>query len=116
MKPAFHVGEVTSLEETKPIAQSENFNIFYNYPNPFNSSTQFIFNTDKKNSKEVEIIIYDILGRAMKQINPGHLTTGLNKIIWDGTDNSGNQVATGMYIAKLKGGDTVRFKKLLLIR
>lgn len=116
MKPAFHIGEVTSIEVNHLEDQLENFNLFQNYPNPFNSGTQFIFNVHSNKIKNIEIIIYDILGRKIKKLKSLQLTIGLNKVSWDGTDNFGNQVSSGLYIAKLKGGDKIKVKKLLLIR
>lgn len=116
MQPAFHIGEVTLLEENKSSKRLEKFSLFQNYPNPFNSETKFIFKVDKKNINNIEIIIHDISGRKMKHLRPMQLTTGLNKVSWDGTDNFGNQVSSGLYVAKLKGGDKIKVKKLLLIR
>jgi flagellar hook assembly protein FlgD len=98
------------------VTHLKDFNIFYNYPNPFNSNTQFIFNVTERNFKVIEITIYDILGRTLKKLIPLHLTTGLNKIPWDGTDALGNPISSGLYIAKLKGWDEVKVRKILLIR
>ncbi len=116
MEPAFHMGKVTSIEENNSDNHLENFNIFYNYPNPFNSSTHFIFNVNEKDIKNIEITIYDLLGRKLKQIDIGQINLGINNVSWNGLDKNGKQVSSGLYIAKLKGGNKVKMKKLLLIR
>ncbi|MCD4693059.1 MAG: T9SS type A sorting domain-containing protein, partial [Calditrichales bacterium] len=116
MEPAFHIGEITSIEDKNTVSYLDNFTIFQNYPNPFNSSTNFLFNINGGEIKNIEITIYDILGRELKRINHGHLITGINKVSWNGTDKFGNPVSSGLYIAKLKGGDKALVKKLLIIR
>ncbi len=116
MEPAFHMGELTSMEEDNTVTSLDDFNIFKNYPNPFNSNTVFEFYINRRRIKNIEITIYDILGRKIKQINSGNLITGVNKVFWNGTDNFGTPVPSGLYIAKLKRGDKALIKKLLLIR
>lgn len=116
MEPAFHMGKVTSIEKNNSVNHLKNFNLFYNYPNPFNSSTHFIFTVNETEIKNIEITIYDILGRKIKQIDVGHINLGINNVSWNGLDNFGKQVPSGLYIIKLKGSDKIKVKKLLLIR
>jgi flagellar hook assembly protein FlgD len=80
---------------------------FFNYPNPFSKSTQFIFYlTGTKIPDEINIKIVNIKGQVVKEISKeelGPLKIGLNKTNyqWNGNDQFGNYLASGVYIYKV---------------
>ena len=90
------------------------FELYQNYPNPFNSTTTIEY--DLKQSSHVEIVIYDILGRKIIQLANHDETPGKKSIYWNGNDNSGNLVSTGVYIYNLKLDDVSFTKKMLMIK
>ena len=85
-----------------------------NYPNPFNPSTQIEFAL--ASAGHLSLQIYDILGRNVKTLIDKDIEAGQYSIIWDGTNNSGQDVPSGAYFYKLTANSFVQTKKMLLIR
>ena len=75
------------------------FNVF-NYPNPFKNNTQFSFEINQ--SAEVEINIYTLGGRKIKNIRSDYYEAGYHYINWDGKDTYGDNIANGVYLYSLK--------------
>lgn len=100
--------------ENEVISVPNNFGLEQNYPNPFNPSTTIRY-TLKENSK-VSLIIYNTLGQVVKTLVEKEETAGIKNITWDGMDNSGKQVASGIYIYKLKAGNSVFARKMIYIK
>ncbi|OQX92517.1 MAG: hypothetical protein B6D58_02605 [candidate division Zixibacteria bacterium 4484_95] len=85
-----------------------------NFPNPFNASTNIRFNLAK--NTDVELSIYNLLGRKVTTLVSGNMTAGLKSVTWNGKDNSGNQVASGLYLYVLKTDDGSQSKQMLLLK
>lgn len=85
-----------------------------NYPNPFNPYTLIRFAL--KESVRVRVTIYDILGRAVKTLVNGFQDAGYKSIIWDGTNDKGISVSSGVYIYKIVAGGFNDSKKMLIMR
>lgn len=92
----------------------ESFGLSPNYPNPFNPET--IIRYQLPNSSEVELIMYNTLGQKIRTIVNEKQFPGYYEVIWDGRNDSGEQVPSGVYIYQLKAGEFVDARKLLLIR
>ena len=90
------------------------FSLFQNYPNPFNSSTCLKYNLNA--SGYVELAIYNLLGKEVKTLVKKYQSLGEYEINWNGTDNSGKEVSTGIYLALLKTSNFKKLIKLSLIR
>lgn len=90
------------------------FELFQNYPNPFNAATTISFNLPKR--MHVSVKIYNILGQLVKALVDEEVHGGHHKIQWDGRNNHGNLVSTGLYIVRLDSKDKIAVKKLLLIK
>ncbi len=88
--------------------------LYQNYPNPFNPSTTIKYELPA-NSK-VEIRIYNILGQEVRLLEKGSKAIGEHKIIWDGRDNQGKAVASGIYIYRLQFRNQIISKKMVLVR
>ncbi len=74
----------------------------YNYPNPFSSATTFTFQKNSINSPvDVDIKIYSVAGRLIRNLESKNLGDNFVKIEWDGRDQDGNQIANGAYLYKL---------------
>jgi len=91
-----------------------NFILHQNYPNPFNPTTIISFGLPK--SSEVNLEIYNILGRRVMTLVNGTLEAGNHTIKWNGTDSKGSSVATGVYFYRLTAGDFIKSKKMLLLK
>ena len=86
------------------------------FPNPFHSSTTISFSTT--NSHENALIeIYNIKGQRIREIGVRNEEIGMNRIVWDGRDNSGKSVSSGIYFYQLQiDKKTVASRKCILIR
>ena len=86
-----------------------------NFPNPFNPETQVRFTLGAQ--ENVKLVIYDIMGRQVRTLaNGDSFNSGFHVLNWDGRDNVGEKVATGMYIYRIKAGDFIADKKMLLVK
>lgn len=91
-----------------------NNSLYENYPNPFNSSTSIKFQL--QNSGYVSLNIYNSAGQLVKRLINEWQTAGEHYANWDGTDESGQPVASGTYIYQLKAGDYRAVNKANLIK
>ncbi len=85
-----------------------------NYPNPFNSTT--ILSYEVKKGEHVGLRIYDILGREVRELVNGAQKEGYYRVAWDGRNNQGKEVTSGIYFYQLRAGDYKQTRKLALIR
>ncbi len=90
------------------------FALDQNYPNPFNPSTDISFALP--NQSEVELNVYDMLGRQVKSLVNEEMRAGYHTVIWDGTDNSGRSVSSGIYFYTIKAGDFSQSRKMLMLK
>jgi hypothetical protein len=81
----------------EPIPQR--FALLGNYPNPFNASTMLKFQLSRNSF--VELTVYNILGQKVRTLVKEQMTAGNKQVLWDGTDESGKQLATGIYFYKI---------------
>jgi len=87
-----------------------------NYPNPFNPSTTISYNLAE--DSDVELTIYNLKGQRVKQlISIDQLLAGQHSVEWNGTDDTGKNVSSGIYLYKLKAGDKyTSTKKMILLK
>lgn len=85
-----------------------------NYPNPFNASTTITF--DLTIQSAVELAIYNVLGRTVKRFTQNLLPAGRYRVEWDGTDDHGRPVASGVYLYRLSTGSASLSKKMVLVK
>ncbi len=93
----------------------KDFSLSQNYPNPFNPSTQISFALPK--DAQVTLEIYNTLGTRIRTLlHDIHLHNGVWKETWDGLDEWGKGVTTGMYFYRLKAGSFIMTKKMIMMR
>lgn len=86
-----------------------------NYPNPFNLQTQIQFVL--AHESEVTVKVFNILGREVKTLAQSkQMSKGSHKIEWNGEDNFGNVVPSGMYLYQVQAGNSVMTKKMSLLK
>ena len=90
------------------------FALDQNYPNPFNSGTVIRFALPQ--TQEVELAVYNLAGQKVATLVQGLRQAGSYAIHWDGRDDAERALATGMYLYKLRAGESVETKKLMLVR
>jgi len=86
-----------------------------NYPNPFNPTTTFEFSI--QNNSNVELSIFNVKGQKIKTLVQNEFTKGYHSVVWNGDDDFGNSVASGVYLYKLSvNGKTKDVKKCILLK
>ena len=88
--------------------------LYQNYPNPFNPSTEIAF--DMALYKGVELKIFNLLGKEIKTLVDTKVKPGNHKVVWNGQDDRGKEVSSGVYFYRLKTENFVKQKKLILLR
>jgi len=106
------IGTVSIDEDFE--AQPFSYKLYPNFPNPFNPETRIRFEIGNK--EHVKLIVYDILGRQVKTLINSTYDAGHYVINWDGTNNYGRPVSTGLYIYRIKAGNFIEYNKMMLIR
>ena len=111
-------GKVTTTNAESVDIPTE-FRLHNNYPNPFNPSTKIDY--DVPSRSHVQLAVYDILGQLVRTLINADHSNGHYSVAWDGTNETGRQVATGMYIYRLEAADgsgsaTVLSKKMMLLK
>ena len=84
------------------------------HPNPFNNSVSISF--EMPNSKNVNLTIFDMKGRLVRQLSLGVLGIGSHKVLWDGKNDLGNELPSGIYMMVLELGDEFNIQKISLVK
>ncbi len=84
------------------------------FPNPFSPSTSLSFFMARPESVLVEI--FDPAGRVIRRIEPGLVGSGTHEILWDGRDEAGRRLASGVFFYRFRAGDEVKGGTLVLVR
>jgi len=92
----------------------ETVSLSQNYPNPFNPATTIEFDIPRKT--DVRIDIFNILGEKVGTPLDKELAAGSYRIDWDGRNDAGTKVATGIYLYRLSANNQVMTKKMLLLK
>ncbi|MGB5849248.1 MAG: alpha-amylase family glycosyl hydrolase, partial [Ignavibacteriaceae bacterium] len=92
----------------------EDYNLFQNYPNPFNPSTTIRYSVVEPGN--VSIKIYDVLGREIKTLVNEVKTAGAYSSTWNGDNNFGNKVSSGIYLYRMEAGLFVETRKMILLK
>ncbi len=95
-------------------AAPESFRLEQNYPNPFNPSTTISYQLPKAAS--VKIVIYDLTGRQVRALVNIRQEAGSYSVLWDGRDQAGQAVASGLYIYHLRAGRFTQTRKMLIVK
>ena len=102
---------VTKLDQ--PLDLTSSFNLYQNFPNPFNGTTRIPFSLDT--SGYIKLEIYDITGQKVRTLVDGYLNYG-RIISWDGKDDQDRAVASGIYIYRIQYQERYLSRKMLLVQ
>jgi hypothetical protein len=109
----FNVSDATEIPEEEGIRAGQ-FELHQNYPNPFNSQTVIQYNLLINCKTKLEV--YGILGRKIRTLLDEYQPRGYKKITWDGKDDHGRSVASGVYFYRVQTGELEQTKRMVLIR
>ncbi len=90
------------------------FELYNNYPNPFNPITTIKFQLPKKS--DLSVVVYDILGNKVRTLEKGTRNAGVHTIQWDGKNNKNEKVSSGIYFYTLKTSEFNRTHKMILLK
>ncbi|MBD3349462.1 MAG: T9SS type A sorting domain-containing protein [Candidatus Eisenbacteria bacterium] len=85
-----------------------------NCPNPFNPITTIRFAVPK--TGRIKLTVYDIAGRQVRRLIDGLSAPGRHEATWDGRDDAGERVASGVYFLRLEDGHSIASRKLVLLK
>ena len=94
-----------------------NYSLSEAYPNPFNPTTTIDYTL--RETGNVSIVIYDLMGRVVKElVNEFQFADGgaTHSVVWNGTDNSGNMVSSGIYIYRMVSNDFTKSHRITLMK
>jgi hypothetical protein len=97
--------EVVSVQNLAS-ALPKDYQLFGNYPNPFNPSTTIAYALPEKSS--VRISIYDVQGRMVRSFAFGAQSAGIQRLVWNGANDQGVSLASGVYIYRVKASSLER--------
>ena len=100
----------TFVENENP----SSFTLLRNYPNPFNPATTIEFTIPE--AEFVDLVIYDITGRKIRELMSCEMAPGVHSVFWDGRDDKGSPVSSGVFISRLKTGDNVVSNRMMLVK
>lgn len=109
----------TGIYESTKASVPSVFRLSQNRPNPFAGATciqySIITSEDREDSK-VSLRVYDVAGRLVKTLVDGELKPGWYTVTWDGVDEKGQPVSSGVYYCRLVGGEEVTTRKMVLVK
>jgi hypothetical protein len=90
------------------------FALFQNQPNPFNPKTQISYRLPE--TGKVSLTVYNVLGRRIKTLFDGHQSPGIHSVSWDGRDENGQVLSSGIYFYRLQADGFEQTKRMLLMK
>jgi hypothetical protein len=86
----------------------------WNHPNPTSATTLISYRLGQ--ARAVNLAIFDVAGRHIATLVEGDVSAGLHAVTWDGCDTLGRPASTGLYFARLRAGDEIISRKIMLLR
>jgi len=107
-------GPPTEVKDVNQGQRPESYSLSQNYPNPFNANTQISFALPKSGKTRLEI--FNILGQKVNTLADEYMTAGYKIVNWDGRDERGMEVPSGIYFYRLRSENFLQTKKMLMIQ
>jgi len=96
------------------VVTPNDYELAQNYPNPFNPTTTISYTLPL--DKHIQVKIYNAMGQVVRTLVDKFQTKGTHQVVWDGTDDSGNRVASGMYLYSLEFGNFKKVKQMTFLK
>ena len=107
-------GAPTAVSAVEERALPGHFELAQNYPNPFNRETIIRFSLPRPG--RAELSIYNLSGQRLAVMAKDHLDAGIHEVRWDGLNDSGERVGSGVYLYRLVVGESAKSRKLVLLK
>jgi hypothetical protein len=105
-------GSVTGIDDDGVPTRAA---LYHNTPNPFNPTTTIRYDVPVGGAN-VDLAIYDVAGRLVKRLAAGFQPPGAKTAVWDGHNDSGQPVASGVYFYRLSAGNQTLTRKMTLLK
>jgi hypothetical protein len=110
---------ITSVEDDPTVVPLlKSFGLLQNYPNPFNLSTKITFDLPGNVGEKLDatLVIFDIRGRRVRGLIDSRLEAGSHRVQWDGRNDRGEPVPSGIYLCTMRAGDEKFTRKVTLVK
>ena len=108
------IGVTTDIEDMASGLLPPRLLIDQNYPNPFNPTTWIPFYMPKAGAMSMKV--YNVKGELVRVLKEQWMSEGAHSVVWNGTDQRGRPVASGLYFCILRAGGRAESRKLVLLR
>lgn len=110
---------VASVSPVVPVGNHDavlpaRYDLHANYPNPFNPTTTIRY--DLKAETRVTLRVFNLLGQEVRTLVDGRESAGYKMVEWDGKNNHGRTVSTGIYLYRLEAGEFVKTRKMMMLK
>jgi len=113
------VPEGTVAEDPEPRRRTWKLELSQNQPNPFSRKTTIGFTVPGANPGDVadiSVAVYDVSGRFVSSLFHGQLPAGIHHVTWNGRDDAGQMVSTGIYFCQVRSAGEERGRRMVLLR
>ncbi|MFO8144473.1 MAG: M14 family zinc carboxypeptidase [Candidatus Syntrophosphaera sp.] len=104
----------SSVENDDGVSPAIQAALYPNYPNPFNPETTIRFSLAKPT--DIDITIYNARGQLVRKLIGESVPSGDHQVVWNGRDDGGNEVGSGIYLYRMQSGDYVKTRKMMLVK
>ncbi len=104
----------SKVREDRPASLPGEFSLSQNFPNPFNGLTNIEYHVPKV--ADVAVAIYDILGQRIKTLAAYKHQPGIHFLTWDSSDDSGNQLTSGIYFIRMSAANFEQIRKIIYLK
>ena len=104
----------TAVEMSEGEVVPSGYSLSQNHPNPFNPETTIRY--DLPEAGAVRMCIYNVSGQRIRTLADGESSAGNHSVTWDGRNDAGRDVASGVYLCRLAAGEFSALRKLVLVR
>jgi hypothetical protein len=108
--------DLTNVEDKISVETPHLFMLYQNYPNPFNSATMISYEIKGNSNQQVELAMFNLLGQRIKTLVSKNQSAGFYKVQWDGKNEAGDLVSSGIYVYQLKVANVKMDKKLIFLQ
>jgi len=106
--------EITAVAEFAAGEVPGDFQLLQNYPNPFNPATTIEYHIPQ--TAQVQLAIFDAMGKRVRNLVEAQQQPGRHRIAWDARNEAGAPVASGVYFYRMRAGEFVDQKKMILLQ
>ncbi|MFZ1081640.1 MAG: FlgD immunoglobulin-like domain containing protein [Candidatus Kryptoniota bacterium] len=107
-------GQTWTKDITVEVAAPKDYQLYNNFPNPFNPSTKIAF--DLPEASHVKLVIYDIVGREVAQVADADYPAGYTELTWNGINKNGVTVSSGVYLCRISTDKWSSVKKMMMLK